>query len=131
MSNSQLIHFLYLEIALPLAGAGYRLVISKLPGCDVEAVTRTLVRHVPKARLESSLGAELTYILPNESVHMFPGIFARLDIDKEELRILNYGLSATTMNEVFVKCVYSIYIYMYICIQQHYLCEFYLTTTSA
>lgn len=37
--------------------------------CDPEAITRLVWQHVPSATLESSAGAELSFILPKESTH--------------------------------------------------------------
>ena len=36
----------------------------KEPLCDVPAITHLLTQHVPEAKLQSNIGAELTYILP-------------------------------------------------------------------
>ena len=90
-------------LSILATGTGYRLVISKLAGCDVDVVTSTLQKHIPQVRLESCVGAELTYSLPHDSAHMFPIVFNTLDLEKEVLRVVNYGLTATTMNKVFLR----------------------------
>ncbi len=48
-------------------GAGYHMVIVKDAFCDVSEITRLVHMYVPDATLESSAGAELSYILPKES----------------------------------------------------------------
>ena len=87
-------------------GSGYHLVISKVAGCDEDLVSAKLKQHISQVRLASSIGAELTYVLPRDKVHMFPAVFNTLDAERDNLRILNYGLTATTMNEVFLMCVH-------------------------
>ena len=49
------------------------------------------------------MGAELSYILPDEKVSAFPQMFAELEQSKESLGILGFGASVTTMEEVFMK----------------------------
>ena len=39
----------------------------KEPLCDVPAITHLITQHVPEAKLQSNIGAELTYILPKNS----------------------------------------------------------------
>lgn len=51
------------------AGAGYHMTLVKEAQCDPEAITRLVWQHVPSATLESSAGAELSFILPKESTH--------------------------------------------------------------
>lgn len=48
-------------------GAGYHMVIVKDAFCNVSEITRLVHMYVPDATLESSAGAELSYILPKES----------------------------------------------------------------
>ncbi len=43
------------------------MVIVKDAFCDVSEITRLVHMYVPDATLESSAGAELSYILPKES----------------------------------------------------------------
>lgn len=50
-----------------LSGAGYHMVIVKDAFCNVSEITRLVHMYVPDATLESSAGAELSYILPKES----------------------------------------------------------------
>ena len=48
-------------------------------------------------------GAELTYRLPFEATESFPFIFEQLDSQREEFGIKTYGISVTTLEEVFLK----------------------------
>uniref|UniRef100_A0A3Q0S9J7 ATP binding cassette subfamily A member 3 n=1 Tax=Amphilophus citrinellus TaxID=61819 RepID=A0A3Q0S9J7_AMPCI len=83
--------------------AGYHMVIVKDALCNVSEITRLVHMYVPNATLESSAGAELTYILPKESTSRFELLFAELEMNREELGIASYGASVTTMEEVFLR----------------------------
>uniref|UniRef100_A0A8C7LC43 ATP binding cassette subfamily A member 3 n=1 Tax=Oncorhynchus kisutch TaxID=8019 RepID=A0A8C7LC43_ONCKI len=86
-------------------GAGYHMVIVKDALCNVSEITRLVHMYVPNATLESSAGAELSYILPKESTNRFELLFAELEMNREELGIASYGASVTTMEEVFLRYV--------------------------
>uniref|UniRef100_A0AAQ5Z9M5 ABC transporter domain-containing protein n=1 Tax=Amphiprion ocellaris TaxID=80972 RepID=A0AAQ5Z9M5_AMPOC len=84
-------------------GAGYHMVIVKDALCNVSEITRLVHMYVPNATLESSAGAELSYILPKESTSRFELLFAELEMNRDELGITSYGASVTTMEEVFLR----------------------------
>lgn len=84
-------------------GAGYHMTLVKEAHCDPEAITRLVWQHVPSATLESSAGAELSFILPKESTHRFEGLFTKLEKQQKELGIASFGASVTTMEEVFLR----------------------------
>lgn len=84
-------------------GAGYHMVIVKDAFCNVSEISRLVHMYVPDATLESSAGAELSYILPKESTSRFELLFAELEMNRDELGIASYGASVTTMEEVFLR----------------------------
>uniref|UniRef100_A0A665VH39 ABC transporter domain-containing protein n=1 Tax=Echeneis naucrates TaxID=173247 RepID=A0A665VH39_ECHNA len=84
-------------------GAGYHMVIVKDALCNVSEISRLVHMYVPNATMESSAGAELSYILPKESTSRFELLFAELEMNREELGIASYGASVTTMEEVFLR----------------------------
>uniref|UniRef100_A0A7N5ZTB9 ABC transporter domain-containing protein n=1 Tax=Anabas testudineus TaxID=64144 RepID=A0A7N5ZTB9_ANATE len=84
-------------------GAGYHMVIVKDALCNVSEISRLVHMYVPNATLESSAGAELSYILPKESTSKFELLFAELEMNRDELGIASYGASVTTMEEVFLR----------------------------
>lgn len=49
------------------SGAGYHMVIVKDALCNVSEISRLVHMYVPNATMESSAGAEISYILPKES----------------------------------------------------------------
>ncbi|KAB0401470.1 hypothetical protein E2I00_009254 [Balaenoptera physalus] len=84
-------------------GAGYHMTLVKEPHCNPEGISRLVHHHVPNATLESSAGAELSFILPKESTHRFESLFAKLEKKQKELGIASFGASVTTMEEVFLR----------------------------
>lgn len=52
-------------------GAGYHMTLVKEPHCNPEGISRLVRHHVPNATLESSAGAELSFVLPKESTHRY------------------------------------------------------------
>eukprot|EP00045_Choanoeca_perplexa_P016896 m.234753 g.234753 ORF g.234753 m.234753 type:complete len:1739 (-) comp17391_c0_seq2:66-5282(-) len=84
-------------------GRGYHMTVVKSDGCQIEQVQTLIERHVPDVELEGNLGAESTFILPRDSSSVFPALFEELDTKQQELGVMSYGLSITTMEEVFLK----------------------------
>lgn len=77
--------------------------IVKTPGCNVDRLLKVIKSKVPDARMESNVGAEVTFILPREQSGLFEKLFAQLEEDQEDLGIESFGASVTTMEEVFMK----------------------------
>ncbi|XP_071813575.1 phospholipid-transporting ATPase ABCA3-like isoform X2 [Apostichopus japonicus] len=84
-------------------GVGYHMSIAKAPDCPVAEVASLVKRHVPSSVLENNVGAELSFILPQEEVGKFEALFDEMEKKKIELGIDSYGASVTTMEEVFIK----------------------------
>ena len=79
------------------------MVMVKSPHCDVNSVADLIHSYIPNASMESNVGAELSFILPNEASDTFEDLFTCLEDSKEKLGISSYGASVTTMEEVFIK----------------------------
>ena len=86
-----------------LPGIGYHMSIVKNSNCNPETVSKLILSHVPEAKLESSAGAELSYILPRERSQNFEALFTALEHNQAQLGIDGFGASVTTMEEVFIK----------------------------
>ncbi|XP_061418243.1 phospholipid-transporting ATPase ABCA1-like isoform X5 [Lethenteron reissneri] len=72
---------------------------------DVSSVTRLLQQHLPDARLIENFGQELTYLLPSHGAKdgSFALLFKELDEKLAELGVSSYGVSDTTLEEIFLK----------------------------
>ncbi|XP_061178877.1 phospholipid-transporting ATPase ABCA3-like [Saccostrea echinata] len=86
-----------------LYGAGYHLVMVKEPQCDVAKLLDAIKGHIPSAFLETEIGAELSFILPTEGSPSFEDLFTELEENAPKFGISSFGMSATTMEEVFLK----------------------------
>lgn len=84
-------------------GAGYRLVCVKKLECDITRVTKILEQFIPDIKVESNVGAELTYLLDEEYTSVFKNMFQVLELYQRELLISSFGVSLTTLEEVFMK----------------------------
>uniref|UniRef100_A0A8D0AR12 ABC transporter domain-containing protein n=1 Tax=Sander lucioperca TaxID=283035 RepID=A0A8D0AR12_SANLU len=70
--------------------------------CAVGEIVR---RHVPEAVFLESIGQEITYILPYGGARdgTFALLFQELDLAMADLGLTSYGISDTTLEEIFLK----------------------------
>uniref|UniRef100_A0A8C4SSP8 Uncharacterized LOC114656398 n=1 Tax=Erpetoichthys calabaricus TaxID=27687 RepID=A0A8C4SSP8_ERPCA len=101
---------LYLKQKL---GIGYKLSLSKKipePGsedqCDVNRVTEFIKSHFREAELKETVGSDMVYSLPTFGVQYAPyyqALLRGLDENLENLQLGSYGISDTTLEEVFLQ----------------------------
>ncbi|KAI8501113.1 ATP-binding cassette sub- A member 5 [Branchiostoma belcheri] len=84
-------------------GVGYHLGLVTSLNCDSAQITAKVQEHVPEAELIRSHAMELSYTLPLERVENFADLFSTLDNNSGTLGVQNYGISMTTLEEVFLK----------------------------
>uniref|UniRef100_H3GYZ5 ABC transporter domain-containing protein n=1 Tax=Phytophthora ramorum TaxID=164328 RepID=H3GYZ5_PHYRM len=85
-------------------GAGYNLTLVKDDAkCDDKAITTLIKSYVPSAELLSNVGSEIAFQLPQKSSPQFAAMFTEMDNNLGRLGLLSYGISATTLEEVFIK----------------------------
>lgn len=72
---------------------------------DISLISNVIFKHVPTARLVEDLGHEITYVLPYESAKAgaFVELFHEIDDRLTDLSISSYGISDTTLEEIFLK----------------------------
>ncbi|KAI1887790.1 hypothetical protein AGOR_G00193990 [Albula goreensis] len=72
---------------------------------DISLISNVIFKHVPAARLVEDLGHEITYVLPYESAKdgAFVELFHEIDDRLSDLGISSYGISDTTLEEIFLK----------------------------
>uniref|UniRef100_A0A8C5H8L1 P-type phospholipid transporter n=1 Tax=Gouania willdenowi TaxID=441366 RepID=A0A8C5H8L1_GOUWI len=72
---------------------------------DVSLISNVIFKHVAEARLVEDLGHEITYVLPYQSAKdgAFVELFHELDDRLTDLGISSYGISDTTLEEIFLK----------------------------
>jgi ATP-binding cassette subfamily A (ABC1) protein 3 len=84
-------------------GAGYRLIFEKSSDCNPEQITELLQKFIPDVKIESHYGSELTYILPESYIKSFQKVFQEIEENSKSLGIESYGVSLTSLEEVFLK----------------------------
>jgi ATP-binding cassette subfamily A (ABC1) protein 3 len=86
-------------------GVGYTLTISlsKVEPATLAAIKRVVLSRVAEATVLSSVGAELSLRLPLHSASRFQSLFEQFDAEKAALGITAYGISVTTLEEVFMR----------------------------
>jgi ATP-binding cassette subfamily A (ABC1) protein 3 len=71
--------------------------------CNDTTVTALVHKYIPQAILLSSAGGELAFQLPLSNKGAFAQLFQELEQKKQELHIGGYGVSMTTLEEVFLR----------------------------
>ena len=75
----------------------------KEPSCNVTTVENLVRQHAPDARCVSNVGAELAFVLNKSSSPQFPQLFRALDDQLVAQGLTSYGISVTTMEDVFLR----------------------------
>ena len=87
-------------------GVGYNMVIEKLNPLtfNSKTVQNIVTEYIPEAKLLTDAGAEISFQLPLTSSANFQPMFDYLDDNGESsLGVRSYGMSVTTLEEVFIK----------------------------
>ncbi|KAF4110511.1 hypothetical protein G5714_007542 [Onychostoma macrolepis] len=79
--------------------------ISSLDPPDAADLSRLVRRHVPEAEFLEVVGQELVYVLPYTGATngSFASLFKELDLEKNALGVTSYGISDTSLEEIFLK----------------------------
>ncbi|OBS77731.1 hypothetical protein A6R68_19880, partial [Neotoma lepida] len=86
-----------------LYGIGYHVVMVKEPHCDTDEISKLIHGYASTATLKTNVGNELSFILPQEYTQKFEALFTALEENQERLGISSFGVSITTMEEVFFR----------------------------
>ncbi|XP_024942835.1 ATP-binding cassette sub-family A member 5 [Cephus cinctus] len=87
-------------------GIGYHLTLVLEGNAREHAISRLVTSHVSKAEKARRHGRELSFILPHNSVENFAPLFSAIEQEiktrASRLGISSYGVSMTTLEEVFL-----------------------------
>jgi energy-coupling factor transporter ATP-binding protein EcfA2 len=85
-------------------GVGYTFtVVRSEHGTGGAPVVDMVTSRIPEADVLSDVGAEQSFRLPFSASSKFVDLFTETDRKKEELGISEYGISVTTLEEVFIR----------------------------
>ncbi|KAJ7308251.1 hypothetical protein JRQ81_008776 [Phrynocephalus forsythii] len=78
---------------------------SETTSADVTQLTSLIQKLVPGSRLVEDIGQELLYVLPygGSKDGTFEGLFQELDAHMNEFGVSGYGISDTSLEEIFLK----------------------------
>ena len=84
-------------------GAGYVLTSVLDQTSSNDKVLESIKKYVPDALVSSHVGTEFSVQLPFGASSKFPSLLRHLDSQKNTLGLKEYGISVTTMEQVFLK----------------------------
>ncbi|TKS67350.1 ATP-binding cassette sub-family A member 12 [Collichthys lucidus] len=93
-------------------GQGYKLTLTKkMQNLDSEQIDNAELKsfiqaHVPEARLKEAQGGDLIYSLPpftSSNASSYRSLLTALDSNLDDLQLGGYGISDTTLEEVFLQ----------------------------
>ncbi|KAF0712753.1 hypothetical protein As57867_004679, partial [Aphanomyces stellatus] len=85
-------------------GAGYNFSLVKTDHCNTPALIDFVQTHIgDDVKVLSNVGTEISFQLQLDCSHLFGKMFAELDSQLDSLGVLSYGISVTTLEEVFIK----------------------------
>ncbi|KAN0018400.1 hypothetical protein ACTFIU_011016 [Dictyostelium citrinum] len=88
-------------------GVGYLLTCSKslnaIDQFNVDQVTQFIREQIPDVTVLSNAGSEISFRLPTASLPVFSKFFKEFDDNLTNFHIDSYGISVTTLEEVFLK----------------------------
>ena len=90
-------------------GVGYNMTIEKkdVHKFNSPAMIELVQSRVKDATLLTDVGTELTFQLPFTSSQAFQSLFEHFDNNESQLGIQSYGVSVTTLEEVFIKIAHG------------------------
>eukprot|EP00605_Chrysophyceae_sp_TOSAG23-4_P000940 GSChrysophyteH1.ASY1.ANO1.1040.1 assembled CDS len=72
-------------------------------GFDEKPVSDLIKKHVDSASMITDVGTELSFQLPFSASSLFPKLFSEIEASMDNLGLESYGISVTTLEEVFIK----------------------------
>ena len=74
---------------------------------ETEGIVNVVKQHIPNGSIVENVGSDIVFCLPEfdeagvRQRDKFPLLFDELDSNMEQLRVDSYGVSDTTLEEVF------------------------------
>ncbi|XP_053672341.1 phospholipid-transporting ATPase ABCA3-like [Anopheles nili] len=84
-------------------GVGYRLICVKDAHCDKQRLLGILRKYIPDVTIDTDIGSELSFILKEDYLDVFQRLLQDIEQQMVSCGITSYGISLTTMEEVFLK----------------------------
>ena len=88
-------------------GVGYVCTVIKRDAAKSAPILAAVRKFVPEASVATNVGAELGLRLPLSASSLFPQLFASLEADSAALGVDSFGVSVTTLEDVFLKVAHD------------------------
>ena len=77
--------------------------MTKTPACEPQVVKDLIRKHVDNSATISNVSGELAMSLPTEEEKKFSPLLKELSEVKDSIGVSSFGLSVTTLEDVFLK----------------------------
>jgi ATP-binding cassette, subfamily A (ABC1), member 3 len=85
-------------------GSGYRITISKADHFEQSLFERLVSASTGRPpHIQTNIAREICIAVPNELSSTMPQLLAKIESEKGKIGILDYGISSSTVEEVFLK----------------------------
>eukprot|EP00808_Paulinella_micropora_P015761 g60953.t1 len=86
-------------------GVGYNMTVTKrnATAASNERLANTVKKYVPEFSVLNESAGEISYRLPLRCSEKFADLFDAIDKDRKQLAVDTYGMSVTTLEEVFLR----------------------------
>ncbi|XP_075680863.1 phospholipid-transporting ATPase ABCA3-like isoform X2 [Dermatophagoides pteronyssinus] len=85
-------------------GLGYLLtLVVQEDQFDIRLLADLIRSYIHHAKILTSIGREVTFSLPENEAFKFESLFATIEQNMTKLGIMNFGISMTTLEEVFLR----------------------------
>jgi ATP-binding cassette subfamily A (ABC1) protein 3 len=85
-------------------GVGYDLTVVKTaPEISTDRILDAVLQFVPSALKSGDISMETKFQLPTQESSKFEALFNHFEVNREQLGIQTFGISLTTLEEVFLK----------------------------
>ena len=88
-------------------GLGYLLSISKSINKSIENIEIEIKSIIENAKIKSAIAGEIIFQLPFNSISLFAAMFEKLQEKAHDLGIGSYGISLTTLEQVFITLAHT------------------------
>jgi ATP-binding cassette, subfamily A (ABC1), member 3 len=86
-----------------LFGSGYRLTLSKSNNFNEQLCVNILKDSMKNFKIESNIAAEICVAIPYDNSSFLPNLLLKIESEKDKIGIESYGISSSTIEEVFLK----------------------------
>jgi ATP-binding cassette, subfamily A (ABC1), member 3 len=84
-------------------GSGYSLSVSKADNFDENRFLNIISKNLANYKIETNIAAEIKISLPYDAVEKLPNLLTEIELLKQKIGIATYGISSSTIEEVFLK----------------------------